>query len=45
MKNESQDAITAEVGYIDPELALLVRNPELISVFEELKRRLDFDEK
>lgn len=40
MKNESQGAPTAEAGCIDPELALLVRNPELVAVFDEIKRRL-----
>ena len=40
MKSESQGAPTAEVGCIDPELALLVRNPELVDVFDEIKRRL-----
>ena len=41
MKNESLGAPTAEVGSIDPDLALLVRNPELKAVFDEIKRRLD----
>lgn len=40
MKSESQGVPTVEVGCIDPELALLVRNPELVAVFEEIKRRL-----
>lgn len=40
MKSEYQGAPTAEVGSIDPELALLVRNPELVDVFDEIKRRL-----
>lgn len=40
MKSESQGVPTAEVGCIDPELALLVRNPELVAVFDEIKRRL-----
>lgn len=40
MKSESLGAPTAEVGSIDPDLALLVRNPELIAVFDEIKRRL-----
>lgn len=41
MKSESQGAPTAEVGSIDPDLALLVRNPELVAVFDEIKRRLE----
>lgn len=40
MKSESQGAPTAEAGSIDPDLALLVRNPELKAVFDEIKRRL-----
>jgi hypothetical protein len=41
MKSEYQGAPTAEAGSIDPELALLVRNPELAEVFAELHRRLN----
>ena len=40
MKSEYQGAPTAEVGSIDPELALLVRNPELAAVFERIKQTL-----
>jgi hypothetical protein len=43
MKNESQGAPTVAVGYIDPDHALLVRNPELVGIFDEIKRRLEDD--
>jgi hypothetical protein len=40
VKSESQGAPTAEAGSIDPELALLVRNPELVAVFDQIKQTL-----
>lgn len=43
MKSESKGAPTAEVGSINPDHALLVRNPELVGIFDEIKRRLEDD--
>ena len=44
MKSESVGAPVAAVGSINPDHALLVRNPELAAVFDEIKKRLDSDE-
>jgi hypothetical protein len=42
MKNESTGALKGvEVGSINPDHALLVRNPELAGVFDEIKRRME----
>lgn len=43
MKSESVGAPVAAVGSINPDHALLVRNPELAAVFDEIKRRLERD--
>ena len=43
MKSESVGAPGAAVGSINPDHALLVRNPELAAVFDEIKRRLERD--
>lgn len=43
MKSESKGAPTAEVGSINPDHALLVRNPELAGIFDEINRRLADD--
>jgi hypothetical protein len=43
LKSESVGAPVAAVGSINPDHALLVRNPELAAVFDEINRRLERD--